>query len=551
MAEEIKKEKEEQKDKEGKLESRKLKILEKIKIWFKNPYNRALFGILLLALGIRLFYFFMVKQQPLWFDEAEYMAQAKRWAFGYDWYWKASIRKPILMTFLFSLLYKIGFKEIGFRILMLLTSFAAVYLTYLVAKDFFDKKIGLIAAFLMSTWWVHLFFTIRLLTELPTSTLLLAAVHFFYKGYVKKEGLKNIVWFGVFFAIAFLMRVTLGIMIIPIFLYILMEEKWHFLKNKNLWIAALMVLIIVSPFFIWLFNVSPDNIGTTLYNFLGIKQRFTFTSMGEGAMGAQGIPLYFQDLPNILKTPLFLIFLVGSIILIADLVLGFDLIFKKEYKELRIKLFVLLWVLLPIIAFALTRAYVEQRDAMVFSVFLFSAVGVGAMKLYDLIKKYNKIFAAMLVIGLLILGSYPQLTYGYELIKLKKDSYAPIKEAGLWLKEYDSNHSDYVATKSIPQINYYSEINGYDILGNTEEEFMKIMSEKNVRFFSPSTFEPYYLAPEWSYTWGQRHPEIAKPVWWWFDNPEQPRQFVIIYELDWSAYRASLNNTNASANLTA
>jgi len=55
---------------------------ERIKLWLKDPYNLTLVIIIVLAFAIRLYYFFITKNQPLWWDEAEYMATAKHWAFN-------------------------------------------------------------------------------------------------------------------------------------------------------------------------------------------------------------------------------------------------------------------------------------------------------------------------------------------------------------------------------------------------------------------------------------------------------------------------------------
>jgi len=516
---------------ENKVAYRKNHIINRAKLWFRNPYNLALFSILLLAFTIRLFYFFMLKQQPLWMDEAEYMAQAKIWAFGYDWYWKFSPRKPVLMSFIFSLLYRIGFSESGFRILMLLTSVIAVYLTYLVSSDFFNKKIGLITSFLMSVWWVHLFFTFRFLTWLPAATLLLASLHFFYKGYIRKDGSKYIWLFGIFFALAFLMRVTAGIMILPIAVYIFLEEKWHFLLNKDLWISLFLMFIVVSPFFIWLYKAYPQD---PLGQFLGIKYGRFSVGKAHGSMGLRGIPAYFRDFPNLLKTTFFLFFIFGLVFILTDIVLGFDLIFKKEYKYIRFNILAIVWILLPIVAYGFSRSYVEQRDAMSFSVFMFSITSIGILKLYSLIKKYSKIISITTIVLLLALGTYSQLAYGYNLIKSKKDSYKPVKDACVWIKQQNNEINDTIISKALPQVSYYSELSSIDI-PEKEEDMIKMIKENNVKYFIDSTFEPYWLIPQWSYTWGQRHPELAKPVWAWLDNPEQPRQFVIVYEINRTA----------------
>ncbi|MEM3074692.1 MAG: hypothetical protein QW727_02000 [Candidatus Pacearchaeota archaeon] len=61
---------------EEKIEKRK----QKIKNWLSDKHNLVLFGILIFAFIIRLYYFALTKNQPLWWDEAEYMSAAKSYA---------------------------------------------------------------------------------------------------------------------------------------------------------------------------------------------------------------------------------------------------------------------------------------------------------------------------------------------------------------------------------------------------------------------------------------------------------------------------------------
>ena len=48
----------------------------KIEMFLRNKYNLMFFGIILIAFIIRLYYFIYTYNQPLWWDEAEYMSMA-------------------------------------------------------------------------------------------------------------------------------------------------------------------------------------------------------------------------------------------------------------------------------------------------------------------------------------------------------------------------------------------------------------------------------------------------------------------------------------------
>lgn len=510
--------------------------------WFKDPYNRGLLFILIVALAIRLFYFFMTKDQPLWWDEAEYMLKAKKIAFnsiGYD-YW--SPRKPILLSFVFGMLYKIGLNEQAFKFIIMICSFLIVYFTYLVAKDFFDRNVGLIVAFFTSIWWVPLFYSARIETLIPSTMFLLIGTHFFYRGYVKKEKPLFIWLFGVFFALMFLARVVVGILVVPVLVYILMEERWKAILNKDLWIALILALVVVSPFFIWLFYQYPSD---TIGKFIGLEYG-RFTVREYGPMGFKGLPMYFVDIPNLLKTPLFILFLFSCVIFLSDLFLGFDLIFKKEYQNLRLKVMMVIWIVFPLIMWGLTTGYAEQRHAMLYSVFMFSIIAIGVLQIYRWTSKYNKILAAFLVVAILSIGTYPQLIYGYELAKSKVTSYLPVEQAALWIKQ-NSNPNDIVYTMSSVQNLYYSERDTWSFSGMTQEDFEGNISAKRARYFILSVFEPFWLNPVFDPNkWVQANSNFIIPVNAWFEDAEQKQPVLIVYELNWSNFKGFANISQTS-----
>src|SRR3972149_9339372 len=84
--------------------------IEKIKQWFKDPYNLTLVGILVLALAIRLYFLIKTPNQPLWYDEADYMASAKQWAFDIQ-YDVTGHRRPPLFQLIGAGLYLFNLSE--------------------------------------------------------------------------------------------------------------------------------------------------------------------------------------------------------------------------------------------------------------------------------------------------------------------------------------------------------------------------------------------------------------------------------------------------------
>ena len=380
-----------------------------------------------------------------------------------------------------------------------------------------------------------MFFASRFETLMLSTLFLLLATHFFYKGYIQKEGSKYIWLFGIFFALMFLARVTVGIMIVPFFAYILLEDKWRFVLNKNLWIAALLAFIVILPFFIWLSYVYPDD---PIGRFIGLKYG-RFAQQEHGSMGLKGLPVYFQDVPNLLKTPFLVIFLVSLVIFLSELLIAPDLLLKKEYQNLRLKLMIVIWILLPMVMLGITTQYAEQRHALSYGFFFFGIMAAGILQFYKWIGKYSKIIAALAILLVLAWGAQQQLVYGYELTKAKVDSYMPVKEAGLWMKE-NSQPNDVIFTMSVVQNIYYSERDTYGLgwdINKSEESFMIALEEKRPKFLVVSVFEPPYLTPSWSYSWPQKYPDLAVPVKAWFADAEQKQPMLIIYLLNWNNFK--------------
>src|SRR5258706_15311330 len=72
-----------------------------------DRYDLIFIALIALAFVLRLYYFFLTKDQPLWWDEAEYMLKAKALVFGTPATgWRAT--RPIFLPYLAAAFLKIG-----------------------------------------------------------------------------------------------------------------------------------------------------------------------------------------------------------------------------------------------------------------------------------------------------------------------------------------------------------------------------------------------------------------------------------------------------------
>jgi 4-amino-4-deoxy-L-arabinose transferase-like glycosyltransferase len=509
------------------IEKRKNKIVR----WLSQPHILILIGILILGIFLRVQIFNQTSDQALWWDEAEYMAKAKKLAFGWEWtdYWNS--HKPILLSFLAVPFFWLGIGEIGIRFLILLISIAAIPAMYLAAKEFFNNRnIGLISAFLMAIFWVHLFFTGRILVGLPATTFFILFWYFFTKGFIKKQGSKYLYLAWFMFGLGFMLRVVYGALAIPIVAYMLFEDKLKILKKKETWISILVLLLTISPLIIWLFVQYPaDPIG----EFMGFKHE-RFEAAG-GAMGIGGFPLYFLDLPYVLGWPLLIIFILGAPVYFIDLFLGFDMILKPERKDLRTKLFVLGFIIFAFLLWGYTRAYVEQRDAFTTALFFFGIIGTGLLKIKKHVSSYNKILAVAVILGLLVWGAHYHITWGRQLTKQKSTGvYEAIKEAGLWIKD-NSLPGDIICSDARKEMLYYTEREVFDpdsydyrVPRPVEEAKKELIENKNIKFIE---LDPIEKNDEWFGSWLKENQDRLEIARVWYADVEKTQPITIVYKL--------------------
>ena len=493
----------------------------KLKNFFtkKKIYTFLLLALLLFAFGLRLMHF--NNDQSVWWDSADYLTGAKVWGKGLDLNYEFNPRRPFFMSLLWAGFYKLGLGEGSLRFSEVIFSMFSIFLVYLIGRDMFNKKVGLIAAFGLSVFWLHLFHTARLLSDVPALTFWLATVFFLYKGYMKKANGKYLWLAGLFFGLTLFTRTAYIIMLLPVMVYIISREKLGFLKNKNFWIAILFVLLAISPYLIYNFAVYDNPI-----------EKITGLGSGEGRFqGAGDLLMVFKNwhiFDRGLLWVVWLFTLIGFTRFFYMMIL-FDKIFKDE--KVRKRLFLLLWIFTPYVFHALSGGIiVEPRYLFSSYAGLFIVFGLGVTYVYGNIKKFNKYIAVVFLILVLIIGGYSHLAQANQAINIKSREYTEIRDSGMWLNE-NTEYGDKIVSQSLYQHMYYSERYTFDFHGDngalTEEEFKLKVKELKPKYIVISVFEPGFT-PDWAYSYGERNPDRMLPVIV-YGSVESP--ILLIYEV--------------------
>ena len=123
------------------INERKSKIQKFLFSWVKDNYDKYFLLILSIAFILRFWIFLKTMNQPLWWDEADYMSAAKRLGLGLDirdiWYYRRGFLFPLIAAPFFTP----GIGEIGIRFLEALFSTGFILVSYLFLTRLVSKKI--------------------------------------------------------------------------------------------------------------------------------------------------------------------------------------------------------------------------------------------------------------------------------------------------------------------------------------------------------------------------------------------------------------------------
>ena len=493
----------------------------------KNKYLLILIVILLFAFIIRVQY--LNTNQAVWWDAADYLMSAKE--IGgvtnletYD----LNPKRPFLLPLIWGIMYRLGGNETLFNLSEIILSWLTVLFTYLIAKEFFNEKIALIATFMMSVLWMPIFFTHRLMTDVPALAFWLMTFYYFWKGYIKEEGKKYLYYSMAFLALSIFTRAASLINIIPIAIMMLIKQRLSLFKDKKFWISLLIFLLVLSPFIIWIF-ASYDN---PLYEFTksrGYKgELYNLSNLSNlwNNLSYITATLLTPYLSNIL-TPNLMGFIILLLVLFLslDALIGLDLVIKNKDQDLMKKLFILISILTPYLFYSLFNPGIEDRYLMGMYPFMFILFGVGLVKLKDFLARYNKILSVIFIIVLLFIFGFVNFKTTDMTIKSKADSYAPVALAGKWIYE-NSYKMDKVISASKFQNMYYSERETYPFPKN-EEEFASYLESVKPKYIVVSVFEPGFT-PQWVYSYFDKYKDMFRPVQAYTATNNQA--LLVIYE---------------------
>lgn len=504
--------------------------------WLKNPYNSALLAVLLFAFAVRLYFFWITRGQAVWWDEGEYMLRVKHIVLDtpQSGFFKA---RELFTPYFWAAIYWITHSEVAIRFVQVIISTITILVAYLFGKEVYDKKTGIIGALFMSGFWLHLFFTSRLLTYLYAPLFYTLALVLFWKGYIQESKKKDrwlflsfltiILGIGIYSSIAFAA--------ITILVYLLFTEQLTFLKNKRLWKNAFYALPFILVSAIPSYFVQGSFIPRA-GQVMGLSD--------EGGAGFAGLFTYINMMPHFLLT-VNLIILIVSLILVLRFLFYFDFVLKnKETGKVRNDFFVFICALIPFVFYTWVSIVAggsggANYDAWILPIFpaLFVFMSRFLIWIENIAKdkskgkKLKKIIA--LIFAIIILFSiYTNVKFANDSIKAKLPSFYNLKPAGEWIKD-NSEPSDKIYSAAIPEITYYSEreVISHDaqIVNNSKEGFVKLIYQEKPKYIVLTLWE---ISPEWVFEAVNTELNVT-PVNAYFLDKEKTQADVVIYEVNY------------------
>jgi len=429
------------------VERRKQAISDKIMSWLSNKWNFYFLIILIFAIVLRIWVFYITKNQPLWWDEADYMTKAKAVAFDTPLTGWNSARE-VVAPFIWGFFFMLTKSEILARLLQIAISAGIVILIYLFGKKVFNEKVGLIGAFISAVSAMFLFYTGRLLTYMWAPFFFLLTFYLFWEAYYENKGRIYTILAPISGAVGIAVYGSMFFGIAALGLFLFLTEGYKFLLKKKIWIMAVIGVIALLPNLIYFYFLTGDPFIRWHY---GVR---TATSPDWSFLFG-----YIKLFPHLFGTIFTILISLSFLYVLFESAISFDLVIKANDKEKGKNpiLFLVLWAVI-VIGFYTWIALTTKTvwESFIFSAFpaLFLIVGVTLDSLYKI--KIKKAYVTIGIILLLAAGGYAQISYANDIIKSKVDSYGQIREAGEWLK-LNTPKDATIYTTSVPQLTYYSE----------------------------------------------------------------------------------------------
>lgn len=305
-----------------------------------------------------------------------------------------------------------GVSNFSLRLPFVLAGIASVYLVYLIAKEMFGYRTGIIASLLLAVSTFHVWISRIGLQESIVILFSLLSFYYFIQSFDKDKHWR---W-GIFLGLAILSKYT-ALILLPIFFIYFLVYKKEIFTNQKFWLAISLVVFILSPIFIYNINLykSTGHFDLQLSYIFGQdvpEWDYLPGKLKAGSLFDRTIN-FFPNLYAGFLAPMFLL-------LFLSMALGLFSLFKNQGQKFLF--LIILTIILYLASLLLTGLSFRFMVAVVPFVVILMAWFLSARKYYVVITLVLLIIEGGLAFNSVI-APYPRGVENITYSRLRWDSY--------------------------------------------------------------------------------------------------------------------------------
>ncbi|MBN1998409.1 glycosyltransferase family 39 protein [candidate division KSB1 bacterium] len=222
--------------------------MKRIKTWLDKDYKNILLLLLVVGFLLRLVFVLVLKPDGFYFSDTRHYDNAARSILAGDGFGEKYYRSPLYPVLMAGVYALFGKSFLAMRIFETFTGVLLCYIIFLIGRRLYNTRVGLIAAGL-SAIFPHFIVLTGILYSTNTFTLLLALASLFLIRAAGRQSIVDILWGGVFSALAAL-TIPAMIFILPawlLWLLFFLHKKF----SKNILHTCFYILIFISVLTPW------------------------------------------------------------------------------------------------------------------------------------------------------------------------------------------------------------------------------------------------------------------------------------------------------------
>jgi 4-amino-4-deoxy-L-arabinose transferase-like glycosyltransferase len=397
-----------------------------------------LWAILLAALALRLYW--LGANRALWPDEAVYLLGARGFA-GLDGYGLPAARPPAL-PLIWAGFERLGLGERAIRASVAAFSLLGVFLLYRLGRELFDRRVGLLAAWLLAVSAPHLFFSQRVLTDVPALALWLAALWLLARACARGGRGAAAAWLAPLAVLLVLTRFAHALLIPVLALLLLATRARGLWRERRAWLGAAGALALGVAYLVWSAARHGHPFAAWLEREAAVSSSYA-AQVGERY--AEGPSAYLAWLPSVHLDPILL-----AALLLALCFAAWDLRARAPGARRD-----LLLLLCAGATFASVSAigHAEARFLLPLLPLLFLLIARALARLYELAARRSAPVAAIALAVVLGASASLQLARAGQQLRAHAGDFLLHRRVGEWLAEHAPEDARVFAAE--PEISQY------------------------------------------------------------------------------------------------